>query len=75
MSGLIERLRAEAPHCAIRSAAMPPKQVARGLKRRDVDLMLDEQRLGHRFAVERAQPRGPRSVDGPNGVPKTSIIR
>ena len=37
---LIERLRAEAPHGAIRSVSMPPKQVARGLERGDVDLAI-----------------------------------
>jgi DNA-binding transcriptional LysR family regulator len=35
---LIERLRASAPHCAIRSVSMPPQQIARGLERGEIDL-------------------------------------
>lgn len=37
---LIERLRAEARHCAIRSVSMPPKQVARGLEKGEIDLAI-----------------------------------
>ena len=59
---LIERLRAAAPHCAIRSVSMPPQQIARGLEKGDIDLAVGyfpdlvqnhffQQRLfTHRFA-------------------------
>ena len=59
---LIERLRAAAPHCAIRSVSMPPPQIARGLEKGDIDLAVGyfpdlvqnhffQQRLfTHRFA-------------------------
>jgi DNA-binding transcriptional LysR family regulator len=35
---LMERLRAAAQHCAIRSVSMPPQQIARGLETGDIDL-------------------------------------
>ena len=35
---LIERLRAAAPHAAIRSLSMPPRHIARGLESGDIDL-------------------------------------
>jgi DNA-binding transcriptional LysR family regulator len=35
---LLERLRAEAPHCQVRSVSMPPQQLARALERGEVDL-------------------------------------
>ena len=35
---LIERLRAEALHCTIRSVSMPPEQIARGLEKGEIDL-------------------------------------
>lgn len=35
---LIERLRAAASHCSIRSVSMPPQQIARGLEKGDIDL-------------------------------------
>jgi len=35
---LIERLRAAAPHSAIRSLSMPPRHIARGLESGDIDL-------------------------------------
>lgn len=35
---LIERLRAAAPHCSIRSVSMPPQQIARGLEKGEIDL-------------------------------------
>jgi DNA-binding transcriptional LysR family regulator len=35
---LIERLRAAAQHCAIRSVSMPPQQIARGLEKGEIDL-------------------------------------
>ena len=35
---LIERLRAAAPHSAIRSVSMPPRHIARGLESGDIDL-------------------------------------
>ena len=35
---LIERLRDAAPHCSIRSMSMPPKQIARGLEKGEIDL-------------------------------------
>jgi DNA-binding transcriptional LysR family regulator len=35
---LIERLRAAAPRCSIRSVSMPPQQIARGLENGEVDL-------------------------------------
>lgn len=35
---LIERLRAVAPHAAIRSLSMPPRPIARGLESGDIDL-------------------------------------
>jgi DNA-binding transcriptional LysR family regulator len=59
---LIERLRAEAPHCTIRSVSMPPEQIARGLEKGEIDLAVGyfpdlvqnnffQQRLfTHRFA-------------------------
>lgn len=59
---LIERLRAAAPHSAIRSVSMPPQQIARGLENREIDLAVGyfpdlvqnnffQQRLfTHRFA-------------------------
>jgi DNA-binding transcriptional LysR family regulator len=59
---LIERLRAAAQHCAIRSVSMPPQQIARGLESGEIDLAVGyfpdlvqnnffQQRLfTHRFA-------------------------
>lgn len=59
---LIERLRAAAQHCAIRSVSMPPQQIARGLENGEIDLAVGyfpdlvqnnffQQRLfTHRFA-------------------------
>jgi DNA-binding transcriptional LysR family regulator len=59
---LIDRLRAAAPNCAIRSVSMPPKHIARGLEKGDIDLAVGyfpdlvqnhffQQRLfTHRFA-------------------------
>jgi DNA-binding transcriptional LysR family regulator len=59
---LMERLRAEAPHCTIRSVSMPPQQIARGLENGEIDLAVGyfpdlaqsnffQQRLfTHRFA-------------------------
>ena len=35
---LIERLRAAARHCSIRSVSMPPQQIARGLESGEIDL-------------------------------------
>jgi DNA-binding transcriptional LysR family regulator len=35
---LIDRLRAAAPHAAIRSVSMPPQQIARGLESGEIDL-------------------------------------
>jgi DNA-binding transcriptional LysR family regulator len=35
---LIERLRAAAQHCSIRSVSMPPQQIARGLESGEIDL-------------------------------------
>ena len=35
---LIERIRAAAQHCAIRSVSMPPRQIARGLESGEIDL-------------------------------------
>jgi DNA-binding transcriptional LysR family regulator len=35
---LLERLRARAPHCAVRSVSMPPQQLARGLQNGEIDL-------------------------------------
>ena len=35
---LIERLRAAAQHCSIRSVSMPPQQIARGLEKGEIDL-------------------------------------
>ncbi|MFZ1909831.1 MAG: LysR family transcriptional regulator [Burkholderiales bacterium] len=35
---LIERLRAAAPHCSVRSVSMPPQQIARALEKGEVDL-------------------------------------
>lgn len=37
---LIERLRARAPHCSIRSVSMPPKLIARGLEKGEIDLAI-----------------------------------
>lgn len=37
---LIERLRAEAPHCSLRSVSMPPQEIARGLEKGDIDLAI-----------------------------------
>lgn len=59
---LIERLRAVAPHCAIRSMSMPPQQIGRALEKGEIDLAVGyfpdlvqnhffQQRLfTHRFA-------------------------
>lgn len=37
---LLERLRAEAPHCPVRSVSMPPQSLARALERGEVDLAI-----------------------------------
>ena len=37
---LIERLRAVAPHCSIRSVSLPPPQLARGLEKGEIDLAI-----------------------------------
>ena len=59
---LMERLRADAPHCTIRSVSMPPEQISRGLEKGEIDLAIGyfpdlvqsnffQQRLfTHRFA-------------------------
>jgi len=59
---LIERLRAAAQHCSIRSVSMPPQQIARGIEKGEIDLAVGyfpdlvqsnffQQRLfTHRFA-------------------------